>query len=58
MLDVYPLEAPDPLLQLIQKNEILNAGPDEKKHEQTAEIKAEKPRQGRPVVDRIGDDHT
>ena len=44
VLDVYPLEAPDPLLQLIQKNEILNAGPDEKKHEQTAEIKAEKPR--------------
>lgn len=53
MLDVYPLEAPDPLLQLIQKNEILNGGTEEKKPEQAPEIKVEKPRQGKPVVDRL-----
>ncbi len=56
VLDVYPLEAPDPLLQLLEKNESLlaNAGrQDESKPEQSAEVKAERPRQGKPIVDRL-----
>ena len=56
VLDVYPLEAPDPLLQLLARNDAaLGNTPDqsEKKPEQTAEIRAERPRQGKPVVDRL-----
>ena len=56
VLDVYPLEAPDPLLQLLAKNEAQagNAPPlDEKAPEQNTEIKPEKPRQGKPIVDRL-----
>ena len=56
VLDVYPLEPPDPLLQLLAKNEsqLGNATPQaEKTPEQNTEIKAEKPRQGKPVVDRL-----
>jgi N-acetylmuramoyl-L-alanine amidase len=56
VLDVYPLEPPDPLLQLIQKNESLfgnTGGQGENKPEPGVEIKAERPRQGKPVVDRL-----
>ena len=56
VLDVYPLEPPDPLLQLLEKNDSLNAiagAQEEKKPEQIAEIKPEKPRQGKPIVDRL-----
>ena len=56
VLDVYPLEPPDPLLQLLEKNDSLNAiasAQEEKKPEQTAEIKPEKPRQGKQIVDRL-----
>ena len=56
VLDVYPLEPPDPLLQLLEKNDSLNAiagAQEEKKTEQIAEIKPEKPRQGKPIVDRL-----
>ncbi|WP_301100462.1 N-acetylmuramoyl-L-alanine amidase [Propionivibrio sp.] len=42
VLDVYPLEPPDSLLQLL-----------EKMPEQSAAIKVERPRQGKPVVDRL-----
>lgn len=56
VLDVYPLEAPDPLLQLIQKNESLFGGVNdaaEKKLEPGGDVRAERPRQGKPVVDRL-----
>ncbi len=56
VLDVYPLEPPDPLLQLLEKNDSLDAiagAQEEKKPEQIAEIKPEKPRQGKPIVDRL-----
>ena len=56
VLDVYPLEPPDPLLQLIQNSESRfagNADPGEKKAESGNEIHAERPRQGKPVVDRL-----
>ena len=56
VLDVYPLEPPDPLLQLLEKNDSLNAmagAQEEKKPEQSAVIKPEKPRQGKPIVDRL-----
>ena len=56
VLDVYPLEPPDPLLQLLEKNDSLNANAvaqEEKKPEQPVEIKPEKPRQGKPIVDRL-----
>jgi N-acetylmuramoyl-L-alanine amidase len=56
VLDVYPLEPPDPLLQLLEKNESLLGNTDaqaERKLDQNAEIKAERPRQGKPVVDRL-----
>ncbi|MBV5331350.1 N-acetylmuramoyl-L-alanine amidase [bacterium] len=56
VLDVYPLEPPDPLLQLLQKNESLfgnTSGQGDNKPEPGAEIKAERPRQGKPVVDRL-----
>ncbi len=54
VLDVYPLEAPDPLLQLIQKNDSLYGEMDEPKLASgEEEIPAEKPRQGKPVVSRM-----
>ena len=56
VLDVYPLEPPDPLLQFIQKNESMFASSvetTEKKPETVNEIKAERPRQGKPIVDRL-----
>ncbi len=56
VLDVYPLEPPDPLLQLLQKNESLfgnSGGQYENKPQAGGEIKAERPRQGKPVVDRL-----
>lgn len=56
VLDVYPLEPPDPLLQFIQKNESMFSGSvetAEKKSEAVNEIKAERPRQGKPIVDRL-----
>ena len=56
VLDVYPLEAPDPLLQLLAKNEAQAGNTpslDEKAPEQNTEIKPEKPRQGKPIVDRL-----
>src|SRR5664279_186320 len=55
-LDVYPLEAPDPLLQLLAKNEAQSGNTPfttEKASEQNSEIRAEKPRQGKPIVDRL-----
>ncbi len=56
VLDVYPLEPPDPLLQLLERNDSLDAiagAQEEKKPDQIAEIKPEKPRQGKPIVDRL-----
>ncbi len=56
VLDVYPLQAPDPLLQLLEKNDSLLADSDqrvEKAPEPGIEIKAERPRSGKPVVDRL-----
>jgi N-acetylmuramoyl-L-alanine amidase len=56
VLDVYPLEAPDPLLQLIQQTESQAANSSvavEKKPEPVVEVKVERPRQGKPVVDRM-----
>ena len=56
VLDVYPLEPPDPLLQFIQKNESMfgsSVETAEKKSETVNEIKAERPRQGKPIVDRL-----
>jgi len=53
VLDVYPLEPPDPLLQLLEKNESLFGNASGRKPDPGAEIKAEQPRQGKPVVDRL-----
>ena len=56
VLDVYPLEAPDPLLQLLEKNDSLNAmagAQEERKAEPNIEIKPERPRSGKPIVDRL-----
>ncbi|MEI7431898.1 MAG: N-acetylmuramoyl-L-alanine amidase [Betaproteobacteria bacterium] len=56
VLDVYPLEAHDPLLQLIQKTEAQSANNSvavEKKPDPVVEAKVERPRQGKPVVDRM-----
>jgi len=57
VLDVYPLEAPDPLLQLLAKNEAQSNDTTptqpEKAPEQSSEIKPEKSRQGKPIVDRL-----
>ncbi|MFZ4535281.1 N-acetylmuramoyl-L-alanine amidase [Propionivibrio sp.] len=56
VLDVYPLVPPDPLLLLLEKNESLlgNMGIQvEKRPEPNVEIKAERPRQGKPIVDRL-----
>ena len=56
VLDVYPLEPPDPLLMLLEKNETMLSEMGvqiEKAPGKNTEIKAEKPRQGKPVVDRM-----
>lgn len=54
VLDVYPLEAPDPLLQLIQKNDAATLGAASEKKAEIAEVaRIERPRQGKPVVDRL-----
>jgi N-acetylmuramoyl-L-alanine amidase len=56
VLDVYPLEPPDALLMLLEKNETLlgNMGlAVEKAPEQNAALKAERQRSGKPVVDRL-----
>jgi len=56
VLDVYPLEPPDPLLQLLEKHETLMGNTDlpvDKKPQQNAEIRTERRRQGKPVVDRL-----
>jgi N-acetylmuramoyl-L-alanine amidase len=56
VLDVYPLEAPDALLTLLEKNDTLlgNMGLQiEKSPEQNTALKAERPRSGKPVVDRL-----
>lgn len=59
VLDVYPLEPPDALLQLLEKNDALlgNMGLQVEKMpaptEQNSPIKAERPRTGKPVVDRL-----
>ena len=56
VLDVYPLEPPDLLLQLLEKNDTLlgNMGLQvEKMPPPNSAIKAERPRTGKPVVDRL-----
>jgi N-acetylmuramoyl-L-alanine amidase len=56
VLDVYPLEPPDALLQLLEKNDSALANTDqqpEKAAEPSAEVRPERPRQGKPVVDRL-----
>ena len=56
VLDVYPLEPPDPLMQLLEKSESNNA-PDSDAAEQipgASEIaKVDRQRSGKPVVDRL-----
>lgn len=51
VLDVYPLEPPDPLMQLLEKNE-RNDDPG-KQDDATEVVKAESKRPGRAVVDRL-----
>ncbi|MFT3961325.1 N-acetylmuramoyl-L-alanine amidase [Propionivibrio sp.] len=51
VLDVYPLEPPDPLMQLLEKNE-RNDDPG-KQDDATEVAKAESKRPGRAVVDRL-----
>ena len=56
VLDVYPLNPPDPLLQLLEKNESQSstvAGKTESVPEPAAETKVERPPQGKPIVDRL-----
>ena len=58
VLDVYPLEPPDLLLQLLEKNDTLgNMGLQVEKMpeptERNSAIKAERPRTGKPIVDRL-----
>ena len=56
VLDVYPLEPLDPLLMLLERNETMLSEMGvqiEKAPGKNTEIKAEKPRQGKPVVDRM-----
>lgn len=51
VLDVYPLEAPDPLMQLLEKNEHLESPP--KQGGGTEIAKNDAPRPARPIVDRL-----
>jgi N-acetylmuramoyl-L-alanine amidase len=56
VLDVYPLEPPDALMLLLEKNETMlgNMGLQvETLPEQTAAVKVERPRSGKPIVDRL-----
>ena len=55
VLDVYPLEPPDPLMQLLQKNDSpgLPGSEAEKPQDATDVAKAERRRPGKPVVDRL-----
>ena len=56
VLDVYPLEPPDPLLMLLERNETMLSEMGvqiERAPDKNSEIKAEKPRQGKPIVDRM-----
>lgn len=56
VLDVYPLEPLDPLLMLLERKETMlsEIGVQiEKAPDKNTEIKAQKPRQGKPVVDRL-----
>jgi N-acetylmuramoyl-L-alanine amidase len=58
VLDVYPLEPPDLLLQLLEKNDTLgNMGLQVEKmpepSERNSPIKVERPRTGKPIVDRL-----
>jgi len=56
VLDVYPLEPPDALLQLLERNDTLlgNMGLQvEKMPQPNSAIKAERPRSGKPIVDRL-----
>jgi N-acetylmuramoyl-L-alanine amidase len=54
VLDVYPLEPPDALLLLLEKNETMLGGLQvETLPEQAAAVKAEPPRSGKPIVDRL-----
>ena len=56
VLDVYPLEPPDPLLMLLERNETMLSEMGvqiERAPEKNPEIKPEKPRQGKPIVDRM-----
>jgi N-acetylmuramoyl-L-alanine amidase len=56
VLDVYPLEAPDPLLSLLNKMEreplAVESRP-ENRAEPAPEVSAEAKRQGKPIVDRL-----
>ncbi len=51
VLDVYPLDPPDPLMQLLERNE-LTRDP-EKQHDTRDLAVEERQRPGRPVVDRL-----
>ncbi|MFB0936144.1 MAG: N-acetylmuramoyl-L-alanine amidase [Propionivibrio sp.] len=51
VLDVYPLEPPDPLMQLLEKNEFNNEP--EKPLEMREVARFETQRPGRPIVDRL-----
>ena len=54
VLDVYPLEPPDALLALIEKNEtVLGDMGLQIERAPGPAVKAEKPRSGKPVVDRL-----
>lgn len=56
VLDVYPLDPPDPLLSLLDKKEFESAAVDnrpESKAELVPEAYVEPKRQGKPVVDRL-----
>lgn len=56
VLDVYPLEAPDPLLSLLEKNRPMPASagsPAETRSDQEEQLRDNRPRKGRPVVDRL-----
>ena len=55
VLDVYPLEPPDPLAQLIEKFDSQSPAsqPAERPLNAPQEVPAERPRGGKPVVDRL-----
>ena len=56
VLDVYPLEPPDPLMQLLEKTEsngMSESDVAEKKAEPSEVAKGDRPRSGKPIVDRL-----